>query len=108
MHRYCVMIEGEYGTTWPLWDCAEDDHEPVDVDNLALPVTLAAELRAWARDYASPGLEPSVTDGSKFAAWVERGRELASSVQRALGTSFDVLYFNEATGAIEPVRDLQE
>ena len=74
-------------------------------DTLPLPDDLRVALAEWSRFYQDTLSTNEYQWPSKQVerSFVKRGRVLAHQVASALGTGYEVLYFNEETGEREPV-----
>lgn len=91
---------------FPLWDLGDAGPANLDPEGLPIPADLLSDLQAWARRYddtldrADPMNSgfPSPEDHTEFA---KTGSELALRLAKSLGSSWSVIYFNNATGAKE-------
>lgn len=91
---------------FPLWDLGDAGPANLDTADLPIPVDLLLDLRAWTRRYddtldradlMNSGF-PSPEDHAEFA---KTGSKLALWLAKSLGSSWSVVYFNNATGAKE-------
>ena len=100
--RNVVTVMADYGA-FPLWSGTGSMIRP---DSVNLAQDLRSDLGRWGEFYSetlsSNGYEwPSAEVEMQFVA---RGRELARRVAVALGSEFEVVYFNNATSERETIR----
>jgi hypothetical protein len=74
----------DYGAG-PLWSASGD---PVDLEQLRLPVALVERLRGWNGEYREDKIP---VEGLGDRTWLEEGVELLRRTREALGSGYRVV-----------------
>lgn len=94
-----LKLMAEYGGTI-LWRVDGDHGGPIDLDSLPIPVDLRQALFGWAAKYDET-LDHDYPPDSGFAsaddkkAFQLEGERLLVSLKSALGSDWEVIYFND-------------
>jgi hypothetical protein len=93
-------------TAFPLWSLGSGvlGQRMVEPSSLPISAPIRERLLSWAAVYDNqdPFSEDWVGPPSEDA-WIEQGRLLARDLQNDLGDNFEVVYFNNRSGALEPM-----
>lgn len=105
--RVRVRVMAEY-ESYPLWQEGRNGVTNISPESLGLPVELAAQLEAWARDFDSTldlgdPARSGFTDPSLERVFYARGLVLAKGVAAALGEEAEVVFYDGSDSTLKSI-----